>query len=279
MGHGAVAVQARRAARPWVGPLARIGLATKGGVYLLVGWMALRAATGRGGRIEGSHGAVETIGRQPFGDTLLLAVGCGLGFFALWRVLQAAVNLDGKSGLSGAGKRIAYAMSAAIYGALSLTAFQLALGEHTADHQPRTWAARALAQPYGELLLGAVGMGVALYGVVHLWHAVTAHFRKHLDLSTLGHPARSLVIWIGRIGTAARGVVFCVIGYHLVRAALEARPSEAKASDGALRTLAAAPHGELILAGTAVGLFLYGAFMLLRARFGRIPGSADGGGG
>ncbi len=279
MRSGAVTMQARRAARPWVGPVARIGMATKGLVYLMVGGLALRAATGNGGRVEDTHGAVETLGRQPFGDGLLIAVGIGLGLFALWRVMQALLNLDGKRGFKSVAKRAGYAVSAAVYGGLGLAALQLAAGEHSAGGEPRTWAARVLAQPFGAILLGAVGIGVGVYGLVHLWHAITAHFCKHLDLSHLGRRARTAVVWVGRVGTAARGVVFCVAGYHVVRAAVLTRPSEAKTSGGALRTLAEGPHGDLLLGGTAAGLFLYGAFMLVRAWLGRVPGSADGGGG
>ncbi|HUS69129.1 MAG TPA: DUF1206 domain-containing protein [Kofleriaceae bacterium] len=279
MGSSAVTMQARRAARPWVGPVARIGMATKGVVYLLVGGMAVRAAAGRGGHVEDTRGAVENLGRQPFGDGLLVAVGAGLALFALWRVMQAILNLDGARGLKGAGKRAGYAVSAAVYGGLAAAAFQLAFGEHASGGGSRIWAARVLAQPFGAFVLGAVGVGVAVYGLVHLWHAVTAHFCKHMDLSRLGRRARTLVTWVGRAGTAARGVVFCVAGYHVVRAAVLTRPSEAKTSGGALRTLAEAPHGTLLLGGTAAGLFLYGAFMLVRARLERVPGSADGGGG
>ena len=279
MGSGAVTMQARRAARPWVGPVARLGMATKGVVYLLVGGMALRAATGRGGRVEDTRGAVETVGRQPFGDGLLVALGAGLLLFALWRVMQAVLNLDGEHGWKGAGKRAGYAMSAAGYGGMALVAFQLAAGERSSGGGSHVWAARVLAQPFGAVLLGAVGIGVAVYGLVHLWHAVTAHFRKHMDLSQLGRRAQTLVTWVGRAGTAARGVVFCVAGYHLVRAAALTRPSEAKTSGGALRVLASGPHGDLLLGGTAAGLFLYGAFMLVQARLVRVPGSADGSGG
>lgn len=279
MGSGAVTMQARRAARPWVGPVARIGMAAKGVVYLLVGGMALRAASGRGGHVEDTHGAVETLGRQPFGDGLLVAVGAGLALFALWRVLQAILNLDGERGLEGAAKRAGYAISAAVYGGLAVAALQLAVGGHSSGGGSRIWAARVLAQPFGAVLLGAVGIGVAVYGLVHLWHAVTAHFRKHMDLSQLGRRAQTVVIWVGRAGTAARGIVFCVAGYHLVRAAVLTRPSEAKTSGGALRALAVGPHGDLLLGGTAAGLFLYGAFMLVQARLERVPGSTDGSGG
>jgi hypothetical protein len=252
-------------------------MATKGLVYLLVGGLAVQAAAGRGGRVADSRGAVRTLEHQPFGDGLLVAVAIGFGGYALWRVLQAALDLEGKRGLTGAARRVAYAVSACIYGGLALTAIQLALGDHPRGHEPGTWVARALAQPYGDLLVGAAGLGFIGYAAVHLGGAVTARFRKHLDLAGMSEARRALVTWVGRIGTAARGVVFGLIGYHLVKAAVHARPGETRNVGGALRALAARPHGEVLLGVTAGGLFLYGVFMLVWARCGRIPGSTDGG--
>ena len=256
--------------------MARVGLATKGIVYLLVGGLAILAATGEGGKVDDGHGAVRTIGAQPHGDVLLICVAVGFLAYAIWRALQAAIDLDRKDGLKGIGKRIAYGVSAVIYLGLAVTAVQLARGEHSgAGEEPRTWVARVLAHPFGNYLIIAVGIGFAGYGLVHLWSAIKAKFKKHLELARLGRRERQAAIWVGRIGTAARGIVFCVVGYHLVLAGTRSSAGETRDVGGALRTLASQPYGDLLLGGMAAGLFLYGAFMLLRAWIGRIPGSAS----
>lgn len=268
------AAAARRAARPWVGPVARVGLATKGIVYLLIGGLAILAATGEGGKVDDGHGAVRTVGAQPHGDVLLICLAVGFLAYAIWRALQAAIDLDRKSGLKGIGKRIAYGGSAAIYLGLAATAVQLARGKHFGGgDEPRTWVARVLAHPLGNYLVIAAGIGFVAYGLVHLWSAIKAKFKKHLELGRLGRRERQVAIWIGRIGMAARGIVFGVVGYHLVLAGTRSSPGETRDVGGALRTLATQPHGDLILGGIAAGLFLYGAFMLMRAWIGRIPGS------
>ena len=268
------AAVARQVARPWVGPLARLGLATKGVLYLLVGGLAILWAAGEGGRVSDGKGAVRTLRQLPHGELLLGCAAAGFAAYALWRALQAAIDLDRKRGWKGAVKRIGYAISAAIYGGLALTALQLARGESAGAHQEsRTWVARALSQPYGDVLIALVGVGVAGYGGVQIASAVRASFEKHLDLGRMSRRQRTVALWVGRIGTAARGVVFGVIGYHVVLAGLHSSASETRDVGGALRTLAQRPHGDLILGLIAGGLFLYGAFMLMRARVGRIPGS------
>ena len=60
--------QARRAtreAKPWVLKLARLGYALRGFVYIIVGWLACRAAQGAGSRNVDTHTVVAAIIAQP----------------------------------------------------------------------------------------------------------------------------------------------------------------------------------------------------------------------
>jgi Domain of Unknown Function (DUF1206) len=68
--------------------LARTGFLVKGLLYIVIGALAFAAATGIGGRVTGTRGALLTILAQPFGRTLLLVAITGLLGYALWRVLQ-----------------------------------------------------------------------------------------------------------------------------------------------------------------------------------------------
>jgi H+/Cl- antiporter ClcA len=72
---------------------------------------------------------------------------------------------------------------------------------------------------------------------------------------------------MGRLGFAARGIVFLVIGGFLVAAAIHSRASQARGLGGALDALAAQPFGWILLAVTAAGLFAFGAFSMVEARY------------
>jgi hypothetical protein len=74
----------------------------------------------------------------------------------------------------------------------------------------------------------------------------------------------------GRLGYAARGAVFGVIGVFLIQAALQTDPDAARGLGGALGTLARQPFGPYILGTVAVGLAAYGVFMFVTARYRRI---------
>ena len=75
---------------------------------------------------------------------------------------------------------------------------------------------------------------------------------------------------MGRFGIGARGVVFLVIGWFLVRAARQADASQASGVGDALRTVAAQPYGRWLLAVTGLGFIAYGLYEFANARYRRI---------
>jgi Domain of Unknown Function (DUF1206) len=257
-------------ARAWLRPLFVLGHATKGVVYLLLGGLALLAALGKGGKVAGEEGAVRTLGEQPFGRFLLIAAAAGLACYAVWRLLVAVFNLESEEGASGAGKRSAALVSALTHGALSLLAFQLGLGQRAHGHEGKTriWVAKVLDQPFGDLLVGAVGLGLLAFAVYQLYCAAAGKLPDRLEA---GAGRRTEIA--GRIGLGARGIVFAVIGIRLVKAGVDERAHHARDIGSALRELAAQPGGAAILAAVAAGLAAYGLYQLLVARYGRVPGA------
>ena len=72
---------------------------------------------------------------------------------------------------------------------------------------------------------------------------------------------------IGRFGILSRGIVSTVIGGYLLLAGIHRAPSEAKGTRGAIQSLGQNPFGTWILALIAIGLSLYGIYMLVEARY------------
>jgi hypothetical protein len=83
---------------------------------------------------------------------------------------------------------------------------------------------------------------------------------------------------VGRFGLCARGVTFLVVGYFLVRAAVNVNAREARDIAGALRTLQQQPYGAWLLGVVALGLIAYGLLSFVDARYRRIvaPGARPG---
>lgn len=270
-GGGGAEGAARRATReaaPWVETLARFGYAAKGAVYILVGGLAVAAAVGGGGQTTGSSGALATIAESPLGRVALALIALGLAGYVVWGVVRAVVNPENDSG----GKRAYYGISAVVYGLLAVEAARLALsgpggGGGSAGGSgdgAMHWSATLMQQPFGHWLLGAVGVGVALFGLQQIWNAWRVDLDDQLALGSMSRTTRSWAVRSGRFGLAARGVVFVIIGVYVTLAAVQSDPSEARGLGGVLDTMRETPW---LLGLVALGLVAYGVYNLVRARF------------
>jgi hypothetical protein len=78
------------------------------------------------------------------------------------------------------------------------------------------------------------------------------------------------VTFAGCVGTTARALAIGVAGAFVVLAAYQSDPTEVRGLGEALETIQRQPLGSYMLGIVAAGLLIYGAFMLLVARYRRI---------
>jgi hypothetical protein len=260
-------------AAPWIQWMARLGYLARGVVYVVVGGLAFQAAVSSVRLPEDSSGALQAILRQPLGRVLVGLVAVGLIGWVLWRLVQAFLDPEGKgTRAKGLARRAGYLTSAFLHSGLALEAVRLARGSSggaggTADATADHWTAVAMSQPAGRWIIAAVGAGTILFAFSQFYRAYSASFRKKLDLSRLGPDAEKRVVLVGRLGLAARGVVFGIIGWFLVRAALQTDAEEAQGFETALQTIQEQGYGQYLLAAVGVGLFAYGIFEFAEARY------------
>jgi hypothetical protein len=251
--------------------LARAGYGARGLVYCLVGGLALLAALGSGGQAGGSRSALATLLDQPFGRVILAVVALGLAGFAAWRVVEGLTDADRRGGSGKAlAIRAAHVLSGGVYGGLALAAAGMALGRGRGqgeDQAARDWTAWLLEQPLGQWLVGLIGLVIVGTG---LGFASRAWRGRVTDRLALDAGTRRWAVPMGRLGFAARGLVFVLIGGFLLLAAYQGTSSEVKGLGGALQSLRAQPYGWVLLGVTAAGLFAFGAFGLVQALYRRI---------
>jgi hypothetical protein len=269
--------EARETARkhsPWLVAFGRFGHAAKGVVYILIGVLAVQVALGRGGETTDSQGALARIAGAPFGKFLLIAAAAGIAGYALWRLLQAALDTDGV-GTDGEGiiKRLGYAGSAIIHASLALSAVRLLqtgrAGESSSS-STQSWTAQLLERPFGQALVGLAGLVVIGVGGYQLYKGVKAKFREELNLGQMSATEDRWVTRLGQVGYCARGVVFGLIGVFLIVAAAQSNPGEARGVDGALAALAEQSFGPWLLGVVAAGFVSYGLYMFAEARYRRM---------
>lgn len=268
--------RARHRAAPWVRRLARLGYGAKGVVYLVIGGVAVRAGMGRGEATEDSSGALGTLLRQPFGRALLAVVAVGLAGYVLWRLVQALLNPEHEpGGPKGTLRRAGYLVSAAAYAGLAVQAVRLLIGvqgsgAQSGDRKAEHWTALLLQQPAGRWITIAVGAIIVAVGLVELYRGARSDLRKQLDLSALGPTGQKSVVRFARFGLVCRGIVFVLIGWFLVRAAIQYDPSEAAGIAGALESLRRQPYGGALLVTVGLGMGAYGLWQLAQGGFRRI---------
>lgn len=256
----------------WIEQIARFGYASKGAVYFIVGLLAMQVAFGIDGKAAGTGGALQTIVIQPFGKFLLSVVAVGLMGYVIWRFTQALVDPEHQGReAKRVVKRLGYAFSGLSYLGLALSAVQIVIGSDGNDSSWRQdWTAGLLAQPFGQWLVGIIGVIVFGVGLSYIYGAYSTNFREQLKLAEMNSVQVKWATRIGRVGIAARGIGFGIIGLLVIQAAFQSDPGEVQGLGGALETLAEEPVGQWILGVVAVGLVTYAFHMLVTARYRRI---------
>jgi NADH:ubiquinone oxidoreductase subunit 5 (subunit L)/multisubunit Na+/H+ antiporter MnhA subunit len=256
----------------WLAVLARVGLVAKGISFAIVGVLALELALGEGGKSTSREGALATLARHGFGKALLFALAAGFAAYALWRVAQALFERDEEDTKRWA-KRAGYLGRAAIYAGLTYSAIKLATG-HTAmqsqNERAHKTTAQILSWPAGRWLVGLAGACIAGAGLYNGYRGVTKSFVEKWDSAGMSDSVRRWATRIGVVGLLARLVVFSLIGFFAIRAAIEYDPQEAIGLDGALQKLTHQSYGPWLLGITAAGLLAYALFCFADARYRRV---------
>ncbi len=262
------------ASHAWFERLARLGYASKGLVYFIVGFLAAQAAFSMGGRTTDTSGALSEIVNQPFGKFLLFLVTIGIIGYALWRIVQTILDPEHQGQKMDAkriAQRIGYALSALGYAGLALTAVKLIMGSGRSNsNTTEDLTAQILAQPFGQWLVGLAGSIVIGVGFSYFYEAYKAKFRSHFKLDEMSQTEQTWATRLGRFGIAARGVVFVIIGFFLIQAARLSDASQTKGLGDVLGILAQQPFSPVILALVPLGLIAYGIYSVIEARYRKI---------
>jgi len=234
----------------------RLGFLGRGLLYILIGVLALGT-----GRTEDLTGALEYLG-QGTGRILLIGIAAGMAAYGLWRLSDATFGIE-NPGSDGKAlrKRAAAGGIGLIYLYLCYKAVRILLAGEAGTMTPHEQADTVIDLPGGSIILACAALFLAVAGVVQIRRAGKCTFLHRLDKRA----QKPLPKWLGRIGYAARGVVFLTIAYLIGKAALAGRSQEAGGMEQALDFFSGP-----VLWAVAAGLMLFGAFSIVEAVFRRI---------
>jgi len=273
--HRAERTAQHAATSPAVVALARLGYAVKGILYIIIGILAVLLAVGQGGSATDQRGAIGAIAALPFGKFILIVMTIGLFGFGLWSIFQGVLDVDGHgTKAKGILARVGYAAVGVAYIILGYGALRVVSGAGNAGKSTTSstqdWTALLLKQPFGQALVVIVGLVVLAIALYLYIRAYKAQFQSSLNLGQLRGSSRKVIVSLGRLGYAALGVVFTIIGIFLIVAALQHNANKAVGLDGALQNLIHQPFGPVLLFIVALGLIAYGLYSFAEARYRRI---------
>lgn len=92
-------------------------------------------------------------------------------------------------------------------------------------------------------------------------------FAEDLKTEEMSDANFRLFMGLGLTGLIARSLVLGLVGYFLLRAAINFDPANAVGVNGALAAVHGQPYGPWLLGAVAVGLLTFAAFSLMEARY------------
>jgi hypothetical protein len=262
--------RARRASdSPAAHGLARAGLAARGVIYALIGWVAVLVALGHGSHEADQQGALQLLAGKPYGLVSLWLLGIGFAAYALWRLSEAAFGVVAEG--NGAGPRVKSLARAVVYASFGYLTFMVISGRRGSQvRQQQDFTARVMQHPGGRWLVGLAGLIIVGIGVVLISEGLRRRFMRYLRTAQMSAKTRRVVRALGTVGTVARGVVVALVGILVIDAAVSYSPAKAGGVDKALLTLRNQPPGPVLLLLVALGLVVFGIYGLCEARWRRV---------
>ncbi|GAB3493372.1 DUF1206 domain-containing protein [Flexivirga lutea] len=238
---------------------ARAGFVASGVLHLLIAFLAVRVAFHRSSKSPDQSGALATLAQNPAGKALLIVFVVGFVALALWQLSRAVFQ-------HGVTDRIGAVALAVVYLAMAWTSLSFVRDHGKSSSSKSTdFTATVMKHQGGRWLVAIIGLVIVGVGAYHVYKGARTRFVEDLR----EHPG-TVIIWIGRIGYAAKGVALGIVGVLFVVAAVRHRSSDAKGLDGALSTLGHAVAGQLLLTLMGLGLACFGVYLFGRARYARI---------
>ena len=252
----------------------RAGFVARALTYGVIGGITLALAVGAGAApaAPNQQGALSLIARAPLGRVAVGVAAVGLLGYALWKFGQAAFG----RGPEGGGKpdlkdRVANAGGGIVYLAFFAVAVRILFGSSgSASSEPSKAAAGVLGWPGGSVIVAVAGAALMAISAFQVYDTFRGGFAEDSKLQEMGPLATGLFIMLGHVGLVARGLVFMLVGYFLVKTAIDFNPRDAVGLDGALARVHQQPFGPWLLGLVAAGLLVFAVFSLFEARYRRL---------
>ena len=221
---------------------ARIGWSARGALYLLLAVLTARIPISGGGERVDKQGAFTALADTSFGAWLLGTLVVGMAGFAVFRLWAAVRGAEEKTN-----RRVGWAISAAIYVALAYLAYGVLRGARSGGNEEKALTVQVLTWSWGQLLVGGIALVLLAIAANYVRKGVKERFLHDIDEGAVpGQLARPVRV-VGVAGWLGRAVVWALVGFFLLRAAIQHDPNEPVGLDESLHALAGEGWGVALL--------------------------------
>lgn len=259
----------------WVDAIASAGYSAKTVMYSLLGLFIVSSViTAAGSEKTTQKHVFETLQSQPFGKVLLTALIAGLVCYALWRFIQGILNTESLE-MDNAKDVIMRAflfLSGSFYLGAAYLGGKVLVGNDSnssGSSNSEQLSSQLMQFQWGIILVGLVGAAIIAFALVQFKHAYKADFIEKFDEASQSDKERHATITAGRLGYAARGLVYLLIGGFFAISALRSDPSKAGGLQQALNTLTEQSFGPYLLGAVGVGFMMFGVYCAFEAKYRR----------
>lgn len=253
--------------------LARVGFAAKGTVYGIMGGLVLLASFNIGQDKPGLPQVMDFLDNHPLGRVVLVAMTLGLVCYGVWKIIEGIKDPE-NNGDSAKMKmlRMVFVIIGISFLGLGVLAGLRAIGSDFVDtSQAGANEAKQLsflASGTGLTLLGVAGAVTGLIGIFLFVKAYKAKFTDYFDTRAIDDAKRRKIIKsTAKVGMSARAFIFLIMGFFLLRAAINSDPEEIKTAEEVFTFIQDSPYGIYLLAAMGIGLLAYASYMYLLTKY------------
>ncbi|MHA7223658.1 DUF1206 domain-containing protein [Arthrobacter sp. RHLT1-20] len=249
--------------------VARSGFAVMALLHIVIGAIAVALVLGAPGQAEPT-GAIEQLAANPWGPAVMWAGFMGCAGLSLWQLSEATLRARHLPRGARLRKLVSSGFLSIAYGSVGLSFAGFALGSRgDSGDSTRDFSTVLMHSPFGVPVLVALGLAIIGIGVYFIVKGMAKKFKDelgHFEGTRRGH----LISGLGMAGHIAKGVALILTGLLFVIASATHNPGSSTGLDGSLKALQDHPFGPAMLLAIGAGFVAYGAFALVRSRFGRM---------
>ncbi|HEY9185659.1 MAG TPA: DUF1206 domain-containing protein [Salegentibacter sp.] len=252
--------------------VARTGYAAKAVVYGLIGILTLMAAFNMGGQTAGQMQVIDFLEKQAFGNVLLVLIALGLLCYSGWRFYQAIKDPENiGQDKKGKAKRFGFFISALIYLSIAGYAVMKLLNTGTSSQSgsgQKGMLSSFLTGDAGVYVFAAIGIGLVATSFFQFKKAVNKDFLEKFDYKSISEEKRRRTIKnTGYLGLIARGIIFAILAYFFIRAAIAHNTSDIKSTTDAFAFLHESPMGSWLMGIVAAGMICYSIYIFMMVKY------------